>query len=701
MRGNRCTRRRLILAAVFALVGLALTFGGYPKAHLSLDPLTSTRILDREGRLLYEKRADRGGYGRPTPLTRLSPYLVAATLSGEDAWFRYHPGVDPTAVARAIALNIRCACFAFGGSTITQQLAKQLDPQPRNVWGKAREAVDAFRIEIGLSKDEILEQYLNRVYYGRLAYGAEAAAQRFFAKSAADLTLDEAALLAVLPRAPTLYNPDRNPEAALARRSHVLNVMARRGWVDEDAAQAAKEAPLALVPVRTERKAPHLVDYLERTVFASPNSIRPQVLHTTIDLELQTRIETRVRAHLADLQNRGVDQAGVVVLDNATGDVLAMVGSRSYSDARVHGATNVALALRPPGSTLKPFVYALAFEDGALPSSPIIDERTNFAGYQPRSSFGHHLGQVTMREALASSLNAPAVKLAHRVGVERVQTLLQDLGIEQRQSERGLSLALGGTSVRLADLANGYATLARGGEHFEWTLVQRSEAPSSRRVLSRDAALLVTQVLSDPVARRLQFGVETALDNVELNEPNTVAAKTGTSQSFGDNLTVGYTRTVTVAAWVGNFDGRPMRSLIAMKGAAPLWADVMRLALERSTPKPFDEPSRVDDQASKAWRELPEATLHVASPRDGVTLVIDPTVSRAQQQLPLRAKAPSHVENIRWEIDGRVVGNARKGDAVLWRLQPGKHSARVLALDSDGAVRAASKTVHFEVQEEI
>ncbi len=693
-------RRRKLFAAGLALLAVAVVFGGYPEDELALDGLTSTRIFDRHGELLYERRADgTGGYGRPVALSEVSPHLVQATLSGEDANFRYHPGIDPTGIARAIALNVRCRCLGYGGSSITQQLAKQVDPEPRTFWGKAREAVDAFRLEIGLSKDEILEQYLNRVYYGRLAYGAEAAARRFFGKSASDLTLDEASLLAVLPRAPTRYDPDRHPDAALRRRGHVLAVMAERGWITEAEAQSAQQAPIALVPSGIERRAPHAIDYLERTVFAHHRGLAS--VHTTIDLRLQELVEERALQHLADLAGRDVDHAGVVVIDNHRGEILAMVGSRSYSDREVQGATNVTMALRPPGSTLKPFVYALAFEDGARPSSPIMDERTNYAGYQPRSSFGRHFGLVSMRDALASSLNAPAVSLTHRLGAGRVHDLLTDLGIERGNEVRGLGLALGGTSVRLVDLANGYATLARGGEHLPWTMLTRTRTAVRRRVISREAALLVTDVLADPAARRRQFGVESPIDSVELTGTRAVAAKTGTSQSFGDNLTVGYTRDVTVATWVGNFDGRPMRSLIAMQGAAPLWADVMRVAMEGKSVSAFERPDSVESEPKAPWRHLPERTLAVESPREAVVLLLDPLIPVEQQTLPLRAATPPGTATVRWEIDGEVVGESVSGRALMWPLERGEHRVRALAIDERGDVRAVTRENRFEVQEEI
>ena len=312
------------------------------------------------------------------------------------------------------------------------------------------------------------------------------------------------------------------------------------------------------------------------------------IVTTTIDLELEKRLRLRLRDHLADLEQKQVDQASLVVIDNATGDVLAMVGSRDYREREALGAVNASLARRPPGSTLKPFVYALAVEKGAHGSTPVFDVPTSWPGFRPRNAGLSHHGLVSLREALGSSLNVPAVRAADELGVERVAELFRQLGLGSRidASEQGLALALGAASVRLTDLANAYATLARGGEHLPWRLTDPARVPPARRrLLTPRAAFSISEMLSDPLARRREFGVETPL---ELPFP--AAVKTGTSKSFCDNVVVGYTSEVTVAVWVGNFDGRPMHGLLAMQGAAPLWRDAMLVAMEGRSRQSFEPP---------------------------------------------------------------------------------------------------------------
>jgi penicillin-binding protein 1C len=742
-----CSPRRLSWKqSLWLLSGLTLAAAllwPYPAERLDSRSLVSTRIVDRHGQLLHEARSARGGYARWVPLAEVSPHVVLVTLSAEDANFRLHPGIDPSGIARALWLNARAGRFAYGGSTLTQQLAKNLDPEPRSLLGKLSEAQDALRLELTLSKDQILEQYLNRVYYGRLAHGIEAASQRFFGKSAAALELDEAALLAILPRAPTAYDPVRFPERARDRRAHVLGRLAERGLIDREAAEQAAARPFRLVSAANPVEVPHVLDALRSEVLASGKP----VVTTTIDLELERRLRVRLREHLADLEKKNVDQASLVVLDNATGDVLAMIGSRDYADRDALGAVNASLARRPPGSTLKPFVYALAVENGAHGSTPVFDVPTSWPGFHPRNAGLDHHGLVSLREALGNSLNVPAVRAADEIGIERVAELFRQLGLGAQidASEQGLALALGGAPVRLADLANAYATLARGGEHLPWRLTDPALAPPAPlRLLSRHAAFSITEMLRDPSARRREFGVETPL---EL--PFVAAVKTGTSKSFCDNVVVGYTPEVTVAVWVGNFDGRPMQGLLAMQGAAPLWRDAMLVAMEGRARAGFEAPA--DDAVAEVcplsgmrrgphcpagkhehvhghgatctWHG-PDGALRVpaelrafapgssqgviaeagpaisiSSPVAGAKLAIDPLIPRSRQQLRFRALVRSpDAERVRWEVDGRAIAERPAPFSADWSIEPGSHAVRAVALGSKSEV-IATHEVRIVVEE--
>jgi penicillin-binding protein 1C len=726
-------RRRQWWALVVGALLCALLWP-YPSERLDSKHLASTRVVDRNGRLLHERRSADGGYGEWISLDSVSRHVVAATLSAEDANFRRHPGIDPIGVARALWLNARAGRFAYGGSTITQQLAKTLHPEPRTFSGKLREARDALRLDVTLSKDEILEQYLNRVYYGRLAYGIEAASRRFFGKSAAHLELDEAATLAILPRAPTAYDPVRFPERAERRRAHVLSRLAERGWVTHAEAERAAARPIRLVPARNPALSRHVLDALANGSRASGATIV-----TTIDWDLEERLRLRVREHLADLGRKNVDQAAVVVLDNASGDVLAMLGSRDYEELDAQGAVNATLARRPPGSTLKPFVYALALERGAHALTPVFDVPTSWAGFRPRNADLEHSGLVRLREALGSSLNVPAVRAADEVGIESVAALLRELGLGESidVSRQGLALSLGAAPVRLVDLANAYATLARGGEHVPWRLTEPHRAPvARRRLIAPAAAFSLSKMLADATARRREFGVETPL---EL--PFVAAVKTGTSKSFCDNVVVGYTPEVTVAVWVGNFDGRPMHGLLAMQGAAPLWRDAMLVAMEERPQRSFEPPPDVETaevcptsgmrrgphcgagrhvHVSRSHRPVAACTWHgaggvlrvpaelvsfapdsagvlaaggpelrIANPVDGAHILIDPLIPRSRQALRLRALVSSaHAARVRWEVDGRRIAERAAPFSTEWRIEPGEHRVRASAVRSSGEVVA-------------
>ena len=736
-------------ARLLGVVGVALAavvLWPYPASLLDPTALASVRIVDREGRLLHEARSRSGGYGRWVGLDEISPWLVLATVSSEDRFFRWHLGVDPTGVGRALWLDVSGGRLAYGGSTVTQQLAKMLQPRPRTLPGKLAEAVDAARLEVRFSKDEILEQYLNRAYYGRLTTGVEAASERWFGKHASALGLDEAVLLAILPRAPNAYDLERFPERALRRRAHVLAQLAARGWVPADLAAKAAAVPIRLVdPVRAPR-ARHVLDALPAALLDGSSP----VVVTTIDVELQERLETRLRDHLADLEGREADQAAVVVLDNATGDVLAMLGSRRYDEPDASGAVNAALAPRPPGSTLKPFVYALAIRDGASASTPVLDVPTVWRGFRPRNAHLDHAGLVSLKDALGSSLNVPAVRTADQVGIERFAGLLDELRIGAGTQPESLGLALGSAPVRLVDLANAYATLARGGVERAWRLLGPEQPPASaRRVLDAASAFQVTRILSDARARRREFGVETPL---ELPFP--AAVKTGTSKSFCDDFVVGYTPAVTVAVWVGNFDGRPMHALVAMQGAAPLWRDAMLAAMEHRAPREFETPAGVETaevcplsgmrrgpdcpaghRELVSSRHLPTETctwhgpggalrmpaelrsfrdagdgpapapgrgIEITSPLDDARLVVDPLLPRSRQQLRLRAAVRAeHALWIRWEVDGQLLAEVAAPFVADWPLQAGPHRVRAVALGRDDAAEPPLELGDDEVLVEV
>ncbi len=623
-------------AAFLALVGLSVVGGGlyaWIFAGLpSLDTLQSgvalptTTIYDRQGRLLYQITDQRRGLNRTITLDDLPPCVVQATLATEDANFYHHPGVDVRGILRALWLNVRGGEVVAGGSTITQQVVRNLflDPaqrQERTLRRKLREGVLALELTHRYSRDDILALYLNQTYYGNMAYGVEAAAWAYYGKSARDLTLAECAMLAGLPQAPAAYSPLTNPQAAKTRQRVVLDLMVKQGYLSAAEADRAYAEPITYAATPFPIHAPHFVaavwTQLQRDY---PEALRAGGLEviTTLDLDWQESAESVVRRQISALNNppsgeppHNAHNAALVALDPYTGHVLAMVGSPDYFDESIQGAVNAALAPRQPGSALKPLTYAAAFDptqpDPWTPATMILDVRTSFVtrrqeSYTP-SNFGlvEH-GPVLAREALASSYNIPAVVALEHVGVDALIRLATRLGITTLgdSTRYDLALTLGGGEVRLLDLTAAYGAFANGGYRvdpvyilevrdrdghvlYEWKPTARRE-----RVLDPRVAFLITDILSDNEARIPSFGPGSALN---IGRP--AAAKTGTTNDFRDNWTVGYTPNLVVGVWVGNADNTPMVQVSGISGAGPIWHDFMRRVLRGQPKLSFSVPQGV------------------------------------------------------------------------------------------------------------
>jgi penicillin-binding protein 1C len=571
-----------------------------PEVLLRERPEQSVRVLDRRGRLIREVRRSDGSFAQPVRLDELSPYVVPALLAAEDARFYQHFGVDPWAMGRAAVQAVWQRRIVSGASTLTQQLARTVQPRSRDLRGKWSEILSALAIERALPKERILSEYLNRVEFGPNVRGIEAASRRYFDKSARQLSLAEAAALVSIPRGPTLYDPERGLERVRRRRDRVLGRMHDHDLAEAAAIRRALAEPIRLQVRASENTAWHFTRAV--TTRLLPRSLeRGQVseLRTTLDASLQREVETLVRDTVGRLRSYDASAAAVLVVDNANGDVLAYVGAPDFFSAAALGQNDGVLALRQPGSALKPFVYALALERGMTPASLLPDIELHFPSgegdYSPRNYDGRFHGPVRMREALASSLNVPAVYLADRLGVPAVLELLRAVGFDSLSRDAhhyGAALALGDGEVRLDELASAYATLANGGTRTPLRFVlgardakgTRSAFPEVRgpRVIQRIAAEQITHVLADDLARAASFGRDSAL---AFSFP--VAAKTGTSKGFRDNWAVGYTRARTVAVWVGNFDGRPMRGSSGITGAGPLFHAAMQAAMCGLVPEPL------------------------------------------------------------------------------------------------------------------
>jgi penicillin-binding protein 1C len=564
----------LVLSALWlGWRGYRLAVGAPPDEALEDASWTeSTRVRARDGRLLGERPSRDGLRGRTTPLDRVSPRLVSATIASEDRRFWAHDGVDRRALVRAVFSLVTHGRVISGASTITQQLVKRVErrgqPGPRTIAVKVREIARAENLEARLGKREILELYLNRIDYGHGLVGPESAAHGYFGVRAADLSLAQASLLAVLPRAPSALDPYRHLDRAVLRQRALLERMRDESLATREDVDRAMSEPLVFVP-RGSRTlvAPHVV---------LANGKRQGEVRTTLDFDLQRDVEALVGAHAARLRKRRATDAAVIVVDNATGDVLAEVGSASFGDAAIAGDVDVVHARRQPGSTLKPFLYARAFERGVSPMEMLADVPTALGSYAPENFDGTFTGPVSAREALGGSLNVPAVRLARDLGADEVVATLRSAGLSLSDgaARYGLSIALGSGEVTPRELAEAYVTLARGGEHL--ALRERSTDPPGvpARVFEAGAAAAIAETLSDPIAR-----VRGLRTRGPFELPFPTAVKTGTSTAYRDAWTAGYTRERTVVVWAGNADGSPTQKLTGAAGAGPLFFDVMKRAM--------------------------------------------------------------------------------------------------------------------------
>ncbi len=574
--------RYILLALTLLLLGLLgwIVAVPFPEEALAPELLTSTTLTDRRGGPLREVLNGLEGRSRWLKLEEIDPDLRLATIHAEDQRFEEHPGVDPIAIGRSVVYNVRRGEVFTGASTITQQTVKLVlyRDQPRTLGRKLMEAVWALRLERARSKDAILESYLNRVPYGNQRFGAEAAARLYFGKPASSLSLAEAAFLAGLPQSPSAYNPYRSLEKAQRRQRWLLDLMLERGAITADQHQRAVAEPLLLRRADAPLAAPHFTEHVLRGL--DPSQPLPATIPTTLDPALQRDVEGIVEAHLRRIEDRGAQQGAVVVLDVRTGDVRAWVGSRGYDDAAREGANDGVLALRQPGSTLKPFVYGLYLQRGGTAADMFADLPSHFTVeegvYIPKNYDQRFHGPVSLRHALGSSLNVPAVAAAVEVGPAAVVDVLHRAGITTLQrdpADYGPGIALGNGEVRLLDLTAAYGALARGGRPLAPRL--RLDQPAAPRdlppIFSPEVVATLLDILGDDTARSVGYGQHGPLDM-----PLPVSAKTGTSTNFRDSWAVGVSPDYAVGVWVGSFDGRPMTRVAGGAGAAPILRHVFQ-----------------------------------------------------------------------------------------------------------------------------
>ncbi len=588
----------LVSVASLALASMLIFYTLTIPDPLSLRTKVSgqpIRILARDGSVL----AERGTAHDFIPLDFLPKRVIDAVIATEDRKFWTHWGFDPAGLVRAAFVNLRSGRFAQGGSTLTQQLAKNLFLTPERTLGrKVEEVVLALWLELRLSKHEILELYLNRVYFGGGAYGIEAAAQRYFDKSARALTLPEAAVIAGLLKAPSRFAPTSSPRLAMIRSHSVLAKMHDAGYITAAEEQKARSRRLVFANTRrdSERQAAdYAIDYvLDRMPEALGGGNGEIVVDTTIDRNMQRHASAVVaEAIKREGGELDVDQAAVTVLD-LTGGVRAMVGGRSYADSQFNRAVK---AMRQPGSAFKPIVYLAALEKGYTPDSVAYDLPFNLDGWSPKNDNGRFSGATTLRQALAQSINTIAVRLMMDVGPDKVVTLAKRLGIEAVLRPEP-SLALGTSEVSLLDLTGAYGAFATGGAVVEPHVIRRIRSSTGRVLYARPAPSGDTVAAPGSIAAlngMLQTVVESGTGKRAGLGAHATAGKTGTSQDFRDAWFIGYTAHYMGGVWTGNDNGSPMRKATGGNLPALIWNRIMDHAHEGLESLPLAGTQTVSD----------------------------------------------------------------------------------------------------------
>lgn len=658
----------------------------------------STKILDRNGKLLYEIYVRKNR--TPIKLVEVPEYVKWATVASEDKDFYQHRGFDPRGIARAL-FNIVFHRKLQGGSTITQQLAKNaLLTQERTLQRKVREAILTFAIEIIYSKDNILEMYLNQIPYGGTAYGIGAAAENYFGKKTFELTLAETALLAGLPASPTRYSPfGSQPELAKKRQEYVLEQMVINKFISQDQAKKAKEEILNYQDHGKGIKAPHFVMFIKEKLVEKfgQQTVEQGGLRvtTSLDLDLQELAQAAVATEVAKLKKEKVSNGAALVTNPKTGEILAMVGSRNYFDKEIDGNVNVTTSLRQPGSSIKPLNYVLGFYKKIItPSSLLLDIPTCFkvAGqplYCPGNYDGQFHGATQVRFALGNSFNIPAVKMLALNGLEDFIATASALGISTfKNSENyGLSLTLGGGEIKMVDMATAFGVLANLGvkqdlisllrvEDYTGKILEETEIKEGNRILPPEPCYLISHILLDNNARVAMFGESSYLRIAGHPE---VSVKTGTTNDRRDNWTIGYTPSFLVATWVGNNNNTPMSYVASgVTGASPIWNRIMRFALEK-----------VDKKKGKNFQEWPIKPEGIIGAPICITSGLSPGDSGCQTRFEyfIEGTLPTETENLKKTIfiDKENSQPAEPGQDIPGeRIEPQEH--QLVLVDQTGSI---------------
>jgi penicillin-binding protein 1C len=666
----------------------------------------STCVYDKDGNLLRAFTGKDESWLLPVTLKEINPNFIKATIAIEDKRFRQHHGVDIWAISRAVNLNMSNKRVISGASTISMQVIRILEGRKnRTFLNKIIEAVHAIRLETLYSKDEILKLYFEIAPYGGNIQGIKAASFRYFKKYPADLTLSECAILAGIPQSPSRLRPDRHPERAKKRRDMVLLSMLKNRFISQNQYNEAANEPVLAGNHSFPFSTLHFTEFVKRR---NPGK---RMIVSSIDSDIQHFAELALKDMVSELRDQGVTNGAVVIIENKTGKVRTMVGSVDFYSKQDSGQINGALSKRCPGSTLKPFTYALAFDKGLYtPGSVLSDMPVEYNGYTPLDYDKKYRGPVTAKEALVDSLNIPAVEILDNLGYLRLYMFLKNIGVttlKKPPDYYGLALTLGSGEVNLLELTNAYATLARLGVYKPYSFEETSDTSISKEVLSDGAVYLVTDILSD-TERLRSIGIY----RDDKTHPK-VAWKTGTSYGHKDAWTICYNPEYTVGIWLGNFSGKRSKALVGVDAAAPValrifdwlyvkkpgpWYKAPESIGERYvcelTGEPISEGCEhsVKDLYIKGHSLAKKCSLHDAVNVDFKTRVvfdknkpkiISPAhkceyfitnIPSSEQRLLLTANSPSDTNMLYWFIDGRFYDKSYIGDKLFWPMIQGKHT---------------------------
>lgn len=633
-----------------------------PLSHELLSVDTGTLYLDKNNKTLYFDTSFQEQYQLPlVEFRNISPYFTAAAIALEDKDFFRHRGIDFSSLSRALYQNIRSGKVISGASTLSQQLAKKiLNNTDRTITNKLREMAYAIKLETQFSKEEIFAMWANRAPFSSNIVGIHAASAYFFHVRPEVLSLAQAAYLAGIPQNPEAYSPFKKPNAAKARQEYVLDILQRQQLILEQEQVFAQNETLEVNTRPPQILAPHFV------IRVKGNANKTGTLRTSLDLGIQQNIESIIRRQLEFLQDHNANNAALIVIENQTGAIRAYVGNADFYDESTAGQVDVLRSFRQAGSTLKPFLYYLAFRDlDWTADTPVLDEPTSFrtalgTEFAPKNFDLGFRGEMTVRDALAESRNIPAVTTLAAIGEQKFFDLMSVLDVKPLQSaeDAGLSAALGAAEIRLIDLASAYSTLAREGKTFELCFLEPCVTQSGKQEMNKNLVLEISQVLADNVARIGAFGENSAL---EFDIP--VAVKTGTSRNFKDNFAIGYTPAFTVLAWVGNADGSAMKEISGVTGAGPILHDTVALLSRLYPLKSFPRP------AARAQSSGAVPVLRILSPLPSSQFVIDPSRAAESQKIRFATNISAH-----FFLDDVLLGT---GEEILWIPEKGSHHLTV------------------------